>query len=102
MADESVIVAPAASVGIVETKEVLHGALLLAAKIIVAAKSNKGIVEIGADLVSDSDLRSALAALIDNVSKVPAEAKDLSSEEIVELVILAAQDSLKIVSALKA
>lgn len=89
-------------VGVAESKEVLEGALLLAAKIIVEVKAKKGIVEIGADLLGDSELRAALVKLIDGVEKVPAEVKDLDEDEVVELVVAAAQGSLKIVKALKA
>lgn len=91
-------------IGIKESKEALHGILVLGAFIAKRAKDGLGADDAAAlasALMGDEAFQGALKDAVDGIQSVPAELKDLSAEEAVELVVGAAGDVLAIIQALK-
>lgn len=91
--------------GIKELKEALVGVQELS---LVLLKHLKDGVQIGqdsaaifAELLSNEDLKSKLSVAFEGVKHVPAEVKDLSAQEIVELISLELVYVPKFVEALK-
>jgi len=75
-------------VGIKETKEALIGAMALG--VFVAARLKDGAqlddaLALGQKFVGDADFKAKVMAAIEGIDKVPAEVKDISFAEVLEL-----------------
>lgn len=75
-------------VGIKETKEALIGAMVLG--VFVAARLKDGAqlddaLALGQKFVGDAEFKAKVMAAIEGIDKVPAEVKDISFAEILEL-----------------
>lgn len=89
--------------GIVETKEALHGILVLGVLLAKQAKDGLKLDDAAAlvdKFLNDEPFKLALTAAVQGIEKVPAEVKDIDIYEAVELVTSAAPDLLAIVSEL--
>lgn len=91
--------------GIKETKEALHGILVLGAFVASRAKdglkADDGLALVQKLMSDDEEFKKALSDAVDGIGQVPAEVKDLDVQEGLDLIIGAAPDILKIVDALK-
>lgn len=91
--------------GIKETKEVVDAAVAIALVVIKHAKDGfqvgKDSAAIVGELLSNDDVKAVIAKAVDGIKEVPAEIKDISGEEGVELAVHAALKVPAIISALK-
>lgn len=90
--------------GIKETKEVL--ALVNSLSLLIISKAKDGVqvqdgMDIASALFSDGEIKTAVAAAVDGITKVPAELRDLNAQEITELVVMEAMLVPQIIAALK-
>ena len=91
--------------GIAETKEALHGILVVGALLAKQAKDGLKLDDAAAlvdKFVNDEAFKLAVTNAVNGIEKVPAEVKDLDVMEAVELVTACAPDILKIIGELKA
>ena len=85
------------SEGIKESKELLLSLISLGAFVVNAGKDGYDLADLGsfaAKIFADSKFRELLEAGVKNIDLVPAELKDVSGEEAVEL-IAAIVDALR-------
>lgn len=87
--------------GIQETKDALEAVNLLSMSLIKIFKKHLGVVEIGAALLGDEELKAALVKAFDGISKIPDEVKDLDMNEGMELAIAQIQLIPKLIEVLK-
>jgi len=84
-----------------ETKELVEAIGPLAAALITRLKDGFDVADVVA-LASDSDLRAKIQAAVAGASKIPTEARDLTTEEVVELIPVISQQIVTIIAAVKA
>lgn len=84
-----------------ETKEVLKGVEVLATKIVARIGDGVGVDDVIA-LATDGELRNAVTAAVTGIGNVDDELKDLSVDEIAELVTAATPVIINIIKALRA
>lgn len=92
------------ALGIKETKEAVQA--ILAVSKFVAARAKDGV---GADdgialvqkLITDAEFKAVLEAAVDGAKQIPAEVKDLSLSESVELLVLGGKSVVEIVGELR-
>lgn len=84
-----------------ETKDVLKGVEVLAMKIVARLGDGAGVDDV-ISLATDGELRNAITAAVQGVGNVDDELKDLSVDEIAELVTAVTPVVVNIIKALRA
>lgn len=88
--------------GIEETKEVLNALNVLSIKVISLVKKHAGVPEMIVSVLGDEELKKAIQVAAEGIQKVPAELKDLSFVEGMDLAMFEASKVPAILDALKA